>query len=165
MINIAKILKHFPKGTLLYCSIIGYCKLFKVTEKDEDILLINDQYTVNDPFVLSSDGTYDVSNSCELWLVDEEGYRQQNWKDYEKNFIRIENDIRGFIVAISDDINGEFHIGRYIGDGKARIIASPNNKTDWKYIIPYSYYVKTTKETKEKYNIKTTFFYYYGNSK
>lgn len=59
----------------------------------------------------------------------------------------------GTYVVVSDDITTGFCVANYLGDGKARKIASPDNKVHWKYIIPYNKFESNDIENSIKFNL------------
>lgn len=164
MINIARILKDYPTGYFLWSDVCGYCTLSCVEGNMIMVwptILTEDEHTDNNLVVFNEDGSYLNGNDCQLWIVDNDGYRQQNWKALEKNNpfkkqIKNKNtDDRNShtYVVVSDDKDKCFYMAYYLGNGKAQKIGDPNSKCDWKYIIPYEKYQSDEIEKCLMYNL------------
>lgn len=78
MINIAEILKDCPKGTKLYSSICGECRLIKIYD-GLGFDVIND---TDDVFNFSYDGRYNLNGECCIFPSKE----NRDWNTFQKPF-------------------------------------------------------------------------------
>lgn len=165
MINIARILEYFPIGYHLWSDVCGYCTLSCVEGNMIMVWpekLMEDEHTDDNLVVFNEEGRYLNGKDCQLWNVDNDGYRQQNWKELERNNpykkqiksnSEEEDKLSHTYVVVSDDKETGFCMAHYLGNGKARKIADPNSKCDWKYIIPYEKYQSDEIEKCLTYNL------------
>lgn len=155
LIDITSILEHFNKKTALFWSdSFGYCKLSGVSDGYIylwQVDLPEDEHTDNNLSFLCKDGSF-CDEECHLWWVDEDGYRHQNWKELDDIIHYLKGVKPNDVVAIGDELIG-LRVGIYLGNGQAKLVASPNSNVNWKYIIPISKIETNDSTIYKKYNL------------